>query len=99
MKLEQTTSANSFRYGWLISRVFPYIRPFLGRAVLGLLVAIPVGMLDGVVAFALKPYMDYVVGQKDLVFTIWHHTFSLSWSAMAMAIPFAVVFFAMFKVF
>jgi subfamily B ATP-binding cassette protein MsbA len=97
MKLENTTSANSFRYGWLIGRVFPFIRPFLGRALLGLLVAIPVGMLDGVVAFALKPYMDYVVGQKDLVFTLCHHTFSISWSAMAMAIPFAVVFFALFQ--
>lgn len=97
MKLEQTTSENSFRYSWLIGRVFPYIKPFLGRAILGLLVAIPVGMLDGVVAFALKPYMDYVVGQKDLVFTLWNHTFSISWSAMAMAIPFAVVFFAMFQ--
>lgn len=97
MKLSTTTSQNSFRYSWLLSRIFPFIRPFLGRVILGFLIAIPVGVLDGVVAFALKPYMDYVVGQKDLVFTLLNHTFTISWTSMAFAIPFAVVFFAVFQ--
>ena len=64
MKLSDTTAQNSFRYGWLLKRLFPFVKPFLGRILLGFLVAIPVGALDGIVAFSLKPYMDYVVGQK-----------------------------------
>lgn len=94
MKLSQTTAQNSFRYSWLLGRIFPFIRPFLGRVILGFLIAIPVGMLDGVVAFALKPYMDYVVGQKDFVFNLLGNTYSISWSLIALAIPFAVILFA-----
>ena len=74
MKLVNTTAQNSFRYGWLLGRIFPFIKPFLGRVFLGFLVAIPVGALDGVVAFSLKPYMDYVIGQKDWIFHF-HPTF------------------------
>ncbi len=94
MKLTTTTAQNSFKYGWLLSRIFPYIKPFLGRVFLGFLVAIPVGALDGIVAFSLKPYMDYVVGQKDWMFNLFGNTYSVSWSDMAMAIPFGVVLFA-----
>lgn len=94
MKLSETTAQNSFRYGWLVQRLFPYVKPFMGRVLLGLLVAIPVGALDGVVAFALKPYMDYVVGQQDWVFSMFGHSYTVSCSTMAIAIPFAVVLFA-----
>ena len=94
MKLKDTTAKNSFRYSWLTARIYPYIKPYLGRVILGFLVAIPVGALDGVVAFFLKPYMDYVIGQKDLVFTVLNNTYSISWSALAVSIPFAVVLFA-----
>ena len=97
MKLEQTSANNSFRYSWLLGRIYPFIRPVLGRIILGLLVAIPVGALDGVVAFALKPYMDYVIGQKDLIFTMFNHTYTISASVLATAIPFAVIFFALFQ--
>ncbi len=94
MKLSNTTAQNAFKYNWLLSRIFPYLKPFLGRIILGFLIAIPVGLLDGVVAFFLKPYMDYVVGQKDLVFTLLNHTYTLSFSLMAVSIPFAVIAFA-----
>ncbi len=97
MKLAQTTAQNSFKYSWLLGRIFPFIKPVLGRVILGFLVAIPVGALDGVVAFALKPYMDYVVGQKDLVFELFHRAFTISASTLALAIPFAVIFFAVFQ--
>lgn len=94
MKLASTTAVNSFKYSWLMGRIYPFIKPFLGRVILGFLIAIPLGALDGVVAFSLKPYMDYVVGQKDLVFTLLHHTYTVSWSSIAVAIPFGVVLFA-----
>lgn len=28
MKLNATTAQNSFKYTWLLSRIFPYIRPY-----------------------------------------------------------------------
>ena len=97
MKLQNTTAANSFRYSWLLGRIFPFVRPFLFRIFLGVMVAIPVGLLDGVVAFALKPYMDYVIGQKDLIFTMLGHTITLPYSMLAAIIPFGVIFFALLR--
>ena len=97
MKLAQTTAQNSFKYSWLLGRIFPFIKPVLGRVILGFLVAIPVGALDGVVALALKPYMDHVIGQKDFVFELFHHSFTITASSMAFAIPFAVIFFAVLQ--
>ena len=52
----------------------------LGRVIIGFLVAIPVGLLDGVVAYALKPYMDEVLIKKNM------------W--LAALIPFGIVMFA-----
>ena len=94
MKLSKTTAQNSFKYSWLLSRVYPYIQPVMGRVILGFLVALPVGMLDGVVAFALKPYMDYVIGKHDCIFSLLGHQFVIPYLALAAVIPFGVVFFA-----
>ena len=97
MKLNNTTAANSFRYSWLLGRIFPFVKPFLFRIFLGVLVAIPVGLLDGVTAFALKPYMDYVIGCKDLVLNMFGHAFVIPYGALAAIIPFGVVLFAIFQ--
>lgn len=66
MKLETTTAKNSFKYSWLLSRIFPYIKPYLFRIILGFMVAIPLGLLDGVTAFALKPLWTMLLGAKVL---------------------------------
>ena len=97
MKLKNTTAANSFRYGWLLKRAFPFVKPFLFRIFLGIMVAIPVGLLDGVTAFALKPFMDYVIGQKDLHMSLMGHSIDIAYSVLAAAIPFAVILFAAFQ--
>ena len=97
MKLEATTAKYSFNYTKLLGKIYPFIKPYLFRVVLGFLIAIPVGLLDGVVAFSLKPYMDYVVGQKNLEFSFFNHTYSISYSFMALIIPFGVVAFAIFQ--
>jgi len=94
MKLEATTAQNSFRYGWLLSRVWPYIKPYWFRITLGFLVAIPLGLLDGVTAFALKPYMDYVIGSKAFEFTLLGHHYAITSIQMAFILPFGVVLFA-----
>ena len=94
MKLSKTKANNSFRYSWLLSRIYPYIKPVLGRLILGFLVAVPVGLLDGVVAYSLKPYMDYVIGRHDWTLTLFGHHFIIPYMILSTAIPFAVVFFA-----
>ena len=94
MKLNSTQAKNSFKYGWLLSRIWPYIRPYWFRILLTFMVAIPLGLLDGVTAFALKPFMDYVVGKQDWVFHIFSHEYTLTWQLFAFLIPFLVVAFA-----
>ncbi len=93
-KLSTTTAQNSFKYSWLLSRIWPYIKPYWFRILLGFAIAIPLGLLDGVTAFALKPYMDYVIGGKAFNYS-WHN-FNISISSLQMAflIPAGVVLFA-----
>ena len=45
--------------------MWPFIKPYLFRAVLAVLVSIPIGALDSVIALALKPYMDVVMIEKS----------------------------------
>ncbi|MBP5616952.1 MAG: ATP-binding cassette domain-containing protein [Elusimicrobiaceae bacterium] len=46
-------------------RMWPFIKPYWGRALLGVLLTIPVGALDGAVAMFLKPFMDKVMVDKQ----------------------------------
>ena len=92
--LSATSAQNSFKYSWLLSRIFPYIKPYWFRILLGFAIAIPLGLLDGVTAFALKPYMDYVVGGKAFAYS-WHGlNLSISSLQMAFIIPAGVILFA-----
>ena len=94
MKLSATEAQNSFRYGFLMSKIWPYLKPYMFRIILGFLVAIPLGLLDGVTAFALKPYMDFVVGNKDLEFTLFGNQYVITSFQMAFWLPACVVLFA-----
>ena len=51
-------------------RMWPYIKPFWGRAVLTLVLAIPVGMLDAVIAWAIKPFTDGMINENP-IFANW----------------------------
>mgnify|MGYP001031490806 FL=1 len=94
MKLNTTTAKNSFKYSWLLSRIWPYIKPYWFRILLGFAIAIPLGLLDGVTAFALKPYMDYVVGGKEFALS-WHGiNFTITSIQMSLLLPVGVVLFA-----
>lgn len=96
-KLSATSAQNSFKYSWLLSRIFPYIKPYWFRILLGFAIAIPLGLLDGVTAFALKPYMDYVVGGKAFAYS-WHGlSLSISSLQMAFIIPAGVILFAIIQ--
>ena len=45
--------------------MWPFIKPCLFRAILAVLVSVPIGALDSVIALSLKPYMDIVVVEKS----------------------------------
>ncbi len=96
-KLSSTSAHNSFKYGWLLSKIWPYIKPYWFRILLGFVIAIPLGLLDGVTAFALKPYMDYVIGGKAFEFSYQGFNLSLSSIQMAFIIPVGVILFAAFQ--
>lgn len=48
------------------SRMWPYVKPIWFRALLSMLICIPIGSLDAVIALALKPYMDLVMVEKSI---------------------------------
>ncbi len=96
-KLQNTVSKDAFNYKYLLGKIFPYIKPVLGRSVINLIIAIPLGLLDGVVALSLKPYLDFVVNGNP------EHTWSYlgitvhSQAFLAAIIPFGIVAFALFQ--
>lgn len=97
MNLNNTVSRYAFQYMYLLKRMFAYIKPILGRALLGVVLAIPLGLLDGVSSFALKPYLDYVVnGSPSATYQIWGFSFHIQ-RVFALVIPPAIVFFALIQ--
>ncbi len=97
LKLKNTNTKDAFRYGYLLNKMYPYIKTVLGRSIILILLAIPLGLLDGVVAFSLRPYMDYVVnGNETQVFEFQGHTIYLQ-SFFIKFIPFAIVIFALIQ--
>ena len=63
-KLKQKIKSNQFvvNYG----RMWPFVKPIWGIALLSLLICIPVGGLDAAIALFLKPYTDVVVVGKNM---------------------------------
>lgn len=58
---------NSFVVNY--KRMWPYIKPVWFRALIGILLTMPVGALDGAVAMFLKPFMDNVMVEKQAEFS------------------------------
>lgn len=46
-------------------QMWPFVRPYWGMALFAMLITIPVGALDAVIAWALKPYMDVMMIEKN----------------------------------
>ena len=90
MKLNEIKTANAFDYGYLLKRIFPYIKPLLFRIAITFALAIPLGLLDGVTAFVLKPYIDVVVNGQTLDW----HGFVLTRDLLARIIPPGIIVFA-----
>ena len=52
-------------------RMWPYIKPYWFPGLMSLLITIPIGSLDAVIALSLKPYMDLVMVEKSIQ-TAWY---------------------------
>ena len=46
--------------------MWPYVKPVWFRALCSMLICIPIGSLDAVIALALKLYMDLVMVEKSI---------------------------------
>ena len=57
---------NKQRFILNYSRMWPYVKPIWFRALCSMLICIPIGSLDAVIALALKPYMDLVMVEKSI---------------------------------
>ncbi|DAB18264.1 TPA: ABC transporter [Candidatus Gastranaerophilales bacterium HUM_20] len=56
--------------------MMPYVKPYWFRALLAVLICIPIGSLDAVIALSLKPYMDLVMVEKS-VNSPWYIPFAI----------------------
>ena len=63
-------------------RMWPYVKPVWFRALLTLLLAIPVGSMDALIAWAIKPYTDAVMVEQ---------TMTASWYIPVLIIAFTAV--------
>ena len=64
-------------------KMWPFVKPYWFRALLAFLMSIPIGALDAVVAWSLRPFMDVVLVEKNV---------NASWY-----IPFAIVGFTLIQ--
>lgn len=96
-KLKDTVSKDAFNYKYLLGKIFPYIKPVLPRAVINIIIAIPLGLLDGVVALSLKPYLDFVINGNPEHTWSWMGISVHSQAFLAAVIPFGIVAFALFQ--
>ena len=62
--VRQMMEKNQFARNY--KRMWPFIKPFWPMALLSLLICVPVGSLDAVIALFLKPYTDVVVVGKSM---------------------------------
>jgi subfamily B ATP-binding cassette protein MsbA len=67
-KLKQTHFVQNY------SKMLPYVRPYWFRALAAVIVTIPIGSMDAVIAWSLKPYMDVVMVEKSAAAT-WYIPF------------------------
>ncbi len=58
----RNTKDNAYLYRFL----FRYIRPYWWRALIAVSITMPIGMLDGAIAFSLKPYIDGMQAKQSL---------------------------------
>ena len=63
---EKIANLKNLRFVVNYRRMWPYVKPVWFRALCSMLICIPIGSLDAVIALALKPYMDLVMVDKSI---------------------------------
>lgn len=69
IELSKSSLIKSFQNLYIVRNyrdIHHYIKPFWGRALCAILVTLPVGMMDSIIAWVLRPYMDIVMIEKNL---------------------------------
>ena len=61
-KLKERIKKNTFILNY--TRMWPFVKPIWIRALASVLITIPIGSLDAVIALSLKPFMDTVIMEK-----------------------------------
>lgn len=59
-KLKEINLVKNYR------KMYPYVKPYLFRAILAIVVTIPIGSMDAVIAWVMKPYMDTVMIEQTI---------------------------------
>ncbi len=90
MKLDKINSETAFNYKYLLRRMLPYIKPLTFRILTAFFLAIPLGLLDGITAFMLKPYIDVVVNGENISY----FNYTLTRDFLSIIIPPGIIFFA-----
>lgn len=76
-------------------KMLPYVKPYWGRAITAMLITIPIGSMDAVIAWALKPYMDVVMVEKNTFMgasTIWIPLLIIVFSSMQSLLTYAATY-------
>ena len=64
-KIQIDEEAKKLEFTEHYKKMWPFVKPYWFRALLAILICIPIGALDSVVALSLKPYMDMVLVDKS----------------------------------
>lgn len=64
-QISRTKEAEKLKFSDHYKVMWPYVKPYMFRAIFAIALSIPIGALDAVVALALKPYMDVVLIDKS----------------------------------
>ena len=75
-KLKQSSLIQNY------SKIYPYVKPYWIRALIAVLITIPIGSMDAVIAWSLKPYMDVVMLEQQAT------------TAQTMLIPVLIIVFS-----
>lgn len=65
VNLQAVSLAPQMSFAEHYKKILPYVKPYYWRALFAVALSIPIGALDAVIAWALKPYMDIVLVDKS----------------------------------
>lgn len=65
VNLQAVTNVPQMEFSAHYKKMLPYVKPYYVRALFAVALSIPIGALDAVIAWALKPFMDVVLVDKS----------------------------------